>query len=131
MRAKIKYEIIYGHREEYPIRVMCKYFGVSKSGYYDYVKRIGRMEKDAPLAEKIRQHQEHCFQTYGYRRTLQHDLCSILCSADDPRTSKKATIVHIAQWSPIIRYLTRIKNKAVWMSDPVFDPTLACLEMAG
>ena len=26
------------------------------------------MEKDAQLAEKIRQHQEHCFQTYGYRR---------------------------------------------------------------
>ena len=68
MRAKIKYEIIYRHREEYPVRVMCKYFGVSKSGYYDYVKRIGRMEKDAQLAEKIRQHQEHCYQTYGYRR---------------------------------------------------------------
>ena len=68
MRAKIKYEVIYNHREEYPVRVMCKYFGVSKSGYYDYVKRIGRMEKDAQLAEKIRQHQEHCFQTYGYRR---------------------------------------------------------------
>ena len=68
MRAKIKYEIIYRHREEYPVRVMCRYFGVSKSGYYDYVKRIGRVEKDAQLAEKIRQHQEHCFQTYGYRR---------------------------------------------------------------
>lgn len=68
MRAKIKYEIIYSHREEYPIRVMCRYFGVSKSGYYDYVKRIGRMEKDALLAEKIRQQQVHCFQTYGYRR---------------------------------------------------------------
>lgn len=47
---------------------MCRYFGVSKSGYYDYVKRIGRMEKDALLAEKIRRQQEHCFQTYGYRR---------------------------------------------------------------
>ena len=68
MRATIKYEIIYSHREEYPVRVMCRYFGVSKSGYYDYVKRIGRMEKDALLAEKIRQHQAHCFQTYGYRR---------------------------------------------------------------
>ena len=68
MRATIKYEIIYSHREEYPISIMCRYFGVSKSGYYDYVKRIGRMEKDALLAEKIRQHQAHCFQTYGYRR---------------------------------------------------------------
>lgn len=68
MRAKIKYEIIYRHREEYPVRAMCRYFGVSKSGYYDCVKRIGRVEKDAQLAEIIRQQQEHCFQTYGYRR---------------------------------------------------------------
>ena len=47
---------------------MCRYFGVSKSGYYDYVRRIDRVEKDAQLAEKIKQHQEHCFRTYGYRR---------------------------------------------------------------
>ena len=47
---------------------MCKFFGVSKSGYYDYVKRISRVEKDAELAEKIKFHQKRCFQTYGYRR---------------------------------------------------------------
>lgn len=68
MRAKFKYDVIYSYREEYPVAAMCRYFGVSKSGYYDYVRRIGRVEKDAQLAEKIKQHQEHCFQTYGYRR---------------------------------------------------------------
>jgi len=33
---------------------MCEFFGVSKSGYYDYVKRIGQIEKDVELAEKIK-----------------------------------------------------------------------------
>ena len=47
---------------------MCQFFGVSRSGYYDYVKRLGRIEKDAALAEKLKQQQERCFQTYGYRR---------------------------------------------------------------
>ena len=53
MKAKFKYEVICAHREEYPVAVMCKFFGVSKSGYYDYVKRISRVEKDFELAEKI------------------------------------------------------------------------------
>ena len=68
MKAKFKYEVICAHREEYPVAVMCKFFGVSKSGYYDYVKRIGRVEKDFELAEKISLQQKRCFQTYGYRR---------------------------------------------------------------
>ena len=68
MKAKFKYEVICAHREEYPVAVMCKFFGVSKSGYYDYVKRISRVEKDVELAEKISLQQKRCFQTYGYRR---------------------------------------------------------------
>ena len=47
---------------------MCAVFGVSRSGYYGYVKRMDRPEKDAPLAALLRKQQEHCFQTYGYRR---------------------------------------------------------------
>ena len=68
MKAKFKYEVICAQREEYPVAVMCKFFGVSKSGYYDYVKRISRVEKDFELAEKISLQQKRCFQTYGYRR---------------------------------------------------------------
>ena len=68
MRPKFKYQVIYRHRMEYPISVMCRFFGVSRSGYYDYVKRLGQIEKDVALAEKLKQQQERCFQTYGYRR---------------------------------------------------------------
>ena len=61
MRPKAKYAVIYRHREEYPISVMCRFFEVSRSGYYDFVHRMGRPEKDAALAEEIRQRQEKNF----------------------------------------------------------------------
>lgn len=68
MKATVKYAVIYRHRQEYPVLVMCRLFGVSRSGYYDYCKRIGRPEPDTELAEVLRGQQERCRQTYGYRR---------------------------------------------------------------
>ena len=47
---------------------MCQFFGVSRSSYYDYVKRIGQAEHDAGLAEDIRECQRITDRTYGYRR---------------------------------------------------------------
>lgn len=47
---------------------MCRFFAVSRSGYYDFVHRLGIPEKDVRLAEQIRIQQEKCFHTYGYRR---------------------------------------------------------------
>lgn len=68
MRPRIKYHIIYRHRTEYPISVMCKFFAVSRSGYYAFIRRLDRPEKDAALAELIAQQRERSFCTYGYRR---------------------------------------------------------------
>ncbi len=47
---------------------MCAFFEVSRSGYYDFVHRLGRPEKDAALAQLIAQQRERSFRTYGYRR---------------------------------------------------------------
>ena len=47
---------------------MCAFFAVSRSGYYAFVHRLGRPEKDADLAEVIAQQRERSFRTYGYRR---------------------------------------------------------------
>ena len=47
---------------------MCRFFQVSRSGYYDFVHRLGQPEKDAALAEIIAEQREHSFGTYGYRR---------------------------------------------------------------
>ena len=68
MKPAVKYHIIYRHREEYPISVMCAFFEVSRSGYYAFVHRLGKSEKDAALAELIAQQRERSFHTYGYRR---------------------------------------------------------------
>ncbi len=68
MRPKAKYAVIYRHRDEYPVSVMCKFFEVSRSGYYDFVKRFGKPEQDAELARKIEECQNKTDRTYGYRR---------------------------------------------------------------
>ena len=60
--------VIYRHREKYSISEMCRFFEVSRSGYYGYVKRMDIPARDLPLAEKIRECQCECGKTYGYRR---------------------------------------------------------------
>ena len=68
MRPKVKYAVIYRHRSEYPVSVMCRFFEVSRSGYYGFVKRLGQRENDADLAKKIQECQNKTDKTYGYRR---------------------------------------------------------------
>lgn len=68
MKAVTKYEVIYHRREKYPIQIMCKFFGVSRSGYYDYVKRHGSLPRNIELAGFIAECQKNCGKTYGYRR---------------------------------------------------------------
>lgn len=47
---------------------MCKFFGVSRSGYYSFVQRFGKPEPDTALAQMIENCQRRCGKTYGYRR---------------------------------------------------------------
>ncbi len=68
MRTSIKYLVIYRHKDKYTISEMCRFFDVSRSGYYDYVKRMELPDRDLPLAEQIRTCQQDVKQTYGYRR---------------------------------------------------------------
>ena len=68
MRTSVKYLVIYRHKEKYGISEMCRFFKVSRSGYYDYVKRMEVPAKDLPLAEKIKECQDKYGKTYGYRR---------------------------------------------------------------
>ena len=68
MRTSVKYLVIYRHKNKYSISEMCRFFEVSRSGYYGYVKRMDIPAKDLPLAEKIKECQEKCGKTYGYRR---------------------------------------------------------------
>ena len=60
--------VVYRHKDKYSISEMCRFFNVSRSGYYGFVARMDIPAKDLPLAEKIQECQERCGRTYGYRR---------------------------------------------------------------
>ena len=47
---------------------MCRFFNVSRSGYYVFLKRKDIPDRDLLLADKIRECQEESHRTYGYRR---------------------------------------------------------------
>ena len=68
MKQSVKFSVIYRHKEKYSISEMCKFFEVSRSGYYGYVNRIDIPAKDLALAEKIQECQKAVHNTYGYRR---------------------------------------------------------------
>jgi len=60
--------VIYRHKNKYPIKEMCEFFNVSRSGYYDFVKRIDNLDRDGIIADLIRECQQKTKDTYGYRR---------------------------------------------------------------
>lgn len=68
MKPSVKYQVIFKHKDKYSINSMCKFFEVSRSGYYAFLKRIDIPARDLPLAEKIKECQEESHRTYGYRR---------------------------------------------------------------
>ena len=68
MKTSVKYMVIFRHKDKYSISDMCKFFTVSRSGYYGYVSRMDIPSKDLSLAEKIKECQGICGKTYGYRR---------------------------------------------------------------
>lgn len=68
MKACLKYRIIQKFAGQYPVLEMCRLFEVSRSGYYEFVKRIDKPERDEGLATLIARCQEISKKTYGYRR---------------------------------------------------------------
>ena len=68
MRPSIKYQVIFKHKDKYSINSMCKFFDVSRSGYYAFLKRRDIPDRDLPLANRIKECQQEGHKTYGYRR---------------------------------------------------------------
>ena len=64
----MKYAAVYKHRNDYSIITMCRFFEVSRSGYYEYAKQINNPDKDESLAKLIGECQRKTNSTYGYRR---------------------------------------------------------------
>lgn len=68
VKPRVKYQMIYHHREKYSIQRMCTFFEVSRSGYYIWLKRKDTPNRDSVLVGWINECQQRCRQTYGYRR---------------------------------------------------------------
>ena len=68
MKPSVKYQVIFKHKDKYGISEMCEFFGVSRSGYYDYLHRKDVPDRDLSLANLIKECQEQNYRTYGYRR---------------------------------------------------------------
>jgi len=64
----VKYLAIYRNKSKYPIKTMCGFFGVSRSGYYNYVAKLAKADKDEVIGKLIAKCQNMSKQTYGYRR---------------------------------------------------------------
>lgn len=68
MKSEIKYIAIQRHADKYPVKLMCKFFEVSRSGYYAFLKRQTVNSAEDALAQQISQCQRETGCTYGYRR---------------------------------------------------------------
>jgi putative transposase len=64
------YKLIEAHRTNFPIPLMCRMLGVSKSGYYDWRDRqpSRRSREDGALTAKIREIHRRSRETYGCPR---------------------------------------------------------------
>lgn len=68
MIKNAKFCIIHKHIGKFPIIAMCRILKCSRSGYYDWVKRLDREDKDDAIADLIFDWQVKTNYIYGYRR---------------------------------------------------------------
>ena len=68
MRAEVKYAAIEANKGSYPVQFMCRFFEVSRSGYYAWRKRKDKPDRDQSLGGLIAGCQRETKETYGYRR---------------------------------------------------------------
>ena len=67
MKASLKYRIIQEYADRYTVQEMCRFFEVSRSGYYRYLKRKDQPDKDLLLAKLIAECQSERGKIHGYR----------------------------------------------------------------
>lgn len=64
------FRLIDAEKANYPVSLLCRALGVSRSGYYDWKDRppSKKAREDATLTEKIREVHDRSRGTYGYPR---------------------------------------------------------------
>lgn len=67
MKSSLKYRLIEQCIGKYSVKAMCGFYGVSRSGYYRYLKHKGKPAKDVLLANIIAECQSIRGKIHGYR----------------------------------------------------------------
>lgn len=118
----MKYAFITQRKKTYPVGLMCRLLGVTRSGYYGYLKRNAGKPDDArhqELLEAVREIAKASDDTYGSRRMKRAlDALSYPVSRDKARKLMKAAGVQAKQ---------RKRYKVTTNSDhqyPVFENKL-------
>ncbi len=64
------YKLIDAEKANFPVRVLCRILGLSRSGYYEWKDRppSGRSRQDTALTEKVREIHRRSRETYGSPR---------------------------------------------------------------
>ena len=107
MRPRAKYAVIYRHRDEYPVSVMCRFFEVSRSGYYDFVHRLGRLEKKYDLLSEIRRRRK--WQQMGQQVHKYENLLNRKFHAEAPNCKWVTDISYIHTRQGVL-YLSMIRD---------------------
>ena len=70
MRARVKYTVIQRYATKYPVVSMCRFFDVSRSGYYSFRKRSKQSNRETLLVGQIQacRNSGKYMCTYGCRR---------------------------------------------------------------
>ena len=117
VRTSIKYQVILKHKDKYSISQICKFFNVSKSGYYAYLKRKDKPAKDLPIANKIKECQEQNHRTYGYRRVhIWFERQGIYCN---PKT-----VLRVIQKYNLLSFRFAGRNTSMYQNTYTDIPTL-------
>jgi putative transposase len=60
--------VIYHCRQEYTVKAMCAFFGISRAAYYTWVRKLGQPDPDGDRLRLVQEAYAASHQTYGYRR---------------------------------------------------------------
>ncbi len=110
------FRLIDAEKAHYPVAMLCRMLGVSKSGYYSWRGRppSNRSRQDAALTEKIREVHTRSRETYGYPR-VHAELRSLGIGCGRRRVARLMRVAGL-------RGCMRGKKRRTTRSDPLAAP---------
>lgn len=131
----MKFRVIYRFKDKYPISDICNLLSVSRGGYYKWLKTKDLPDKDAAIAEMIRECHKKKYSTYGYRRmktwlhaetglTINHKAVLRIMQKYDLLAYKKRkkftmydSIAHHTYRNVLMRNFTADRPNQKWVTD--------------